>query len=37
MLDDLWQLSKRMEERLEALEVILEKEVPDWRNKYEQT
>ena len=37
MLDDLWQLSRRMEERLEALEIILEKEVPDWRNKYEQT
>jgi phage shock protein B len=37
MLDDLWQLSKRMEERLETLEIILEKEVPDWRKKYEQT
>jgi phage shock protein B len=37
MLDDLWQLSQRMEERLEALEIILEKEVPDWRKKYEQT
>lgn len=37
MLDDLWQLSQRMEERLEALETILEKEVPDWRKKYEQT
>jgi phage shock protein B len=37
MLDDLWQLSQKMEERLEALEIILEKEVPDWRRKYEQT
>lgn len=37
MLDDLWQLSQRMEERLEVLEVILEKEVPEWRKKYEQT
>jgi len=37
MLDDLWRLSQRMEERLEALEIILDNEVPDWRKKYEQT
>jgi phage shock protein B len=36
MLDDLWQLSQRMEERIESLEIILEKEVPEWRQKYEQ-
>jgi len=37
MLDDLWRLSQRMEERLEALEIILDNEVPEWRKKYEQT
>jgi phage shock protein B len=36
MLDDLWRLSQRMEERIESLETILESEVPDWRKKYEQ-
>jgi len=36
-LDDLWQLSQRMEERLESLEVILDKDDPEWRSKYEQT
>lgn len=36
MLDDLWQLSQRMEERIESLETILENEVPQWRKKYEQ-
>ena len=37
MLDDLWRLSQRMEERLESLEVILDNEVPEWRKKHEQT
>ena len=36
MLDDLWRLSQRMEERLESLEIILDNEVPEWRRKYEQ-
>jgi phage shock protein B len=36
MLDDLWRLSQRMEERIESLETILENEVPEWRKKYEQ-
>jgi phage shock protein B len=31
MLEDLWQLSRRMEERLESLEIILDNEIPDWR------
>lgn len=31
MLEDLWQLSQRLEERLETLERILSDEVPDWR------
>ena len=33
MLEDLWQLSQRMEERLETLERILDSESPDWRRK----
>jgi len=33
MLEDLWQLSRRMEERLESLEIILDNEIPDWRKK----
>lgn len=36
MLDDLWRLSQRLEERVESLETILETEVPEWRKKYEQ-
>lgn len=35
MLDDLWKLSQRLEERLETLETILDNESPDWRGKYE--
>jgi phage shock protein B len=33
MLEDLWQLSQRLEERLETLETILDSELPDWRRK----
>ena len=33
MLEDLWQLAQRLEERLEALETILDSEIPDWRKK----
>ena len=33
MLEDLWRLSQRLEERLEALEVILDNEIPEWRKK----
>lgn len=36
MLEDLWHLSQRLEERLEALEIILDNEKPDWRRHYEQ-
>ena len=36
MLEDLWRLSQRLEERLEALEIILDNEKPDWRRQYEQ-
>lgn len=33
MLEDLWRLSQRLEERLETLETILDSELPDWRKK----
>ena len=33
MIEDLWQMSRRMEERLESLEIILDSELPDWRKK----
>lgn len=31
MLEDLWTSSQRLEERLEALETILDNEAPEWR------
>lgn len=31
MLEDLWQLSNRLEDRMEALETILDNELPGWR------
>lgn len=33
MLEDLYLLSQRMEERLATLEKILDDELPDWRKK----
>ena len=33
MLEDLWSFSQRLEDRLEALERILDSELPDWRKK----
>ncbi|MDH4110777.1 MAG: envelope stress response membrane protein PspB [Gammaproteobacteria bacterium] len=33
LLEDLWNLSQRLEERLETLETILDGEAPDWRKK----
>jgi len=33
MLEDLWLLSRRLEERLESLEIILDSELPNWRKK----
>ena len=33
MLEDLWALSQRLEERTEALETILDNEVPEWRRR----
>lgn len=37
MLEDLWELSQRLEERLESLETILDSETPDWRRRHEQS
>jgi phage shock protein B len=33
MLEDLWSLSQKLEERLEALETILDNDSPEWRKK----
>jgi len=33
MLEDLWKESQAMQSRVNALETILEAEVPDWRKK----
>lgn len=33
MLEDLWQMARRFEERLESLETILDHESPEWRKK----
>ncbi len=33
MLEDMWRLAQRLEERLESLETILDSELPDWRKK----
>lgn len=33
MLSDLWQLANRMEDRVKALETILDTQIPTWRDK----
>lgn len=33
MLEEMWHLSQRLEQRLESLETILDSELPDWRRK----
>lgn len=33
MLEEIWSLSQQMESRLNALETIMEDEIPDWRRK----
>jgi phage shock protein B len=33
MLEELWQDAQRMESRINALETILDDQVPDWRRK----
>ena len=33
LLEDLWRLSQKLEERMESLETILDSEMPEWRRK----
>ena len=33
LADDLWRTAQRLERRVEALETILDKEAPDWRER----
>jgi phage shock protein B len=33
MLEDMWLMSQRLEERLESLETILDSDLPDWRKR----
>ena len=33
MLEDMWRLAQRLEERLESLETILDSELAEWRKK----
>ncbi|HWU77668.1 MAG TPA: envelope stress response membrane protein PspB [Rhodanobacter sp.] len=33
MLADLWQIANRMEDRVKALETILDTQIPNWRDK----
>ena len=33
MIEDMWQLAQRLEQRLESLETILDDELPDWRRR----
>jgi phage shock protein B len=33
LLEDLWLLAQKLEERLEALETILDNDSPEWRKK----
>ncbi len=33
MLEDVWLLAQRLEQRLESLETILDSELQDWRKK----
>jgi phage shock protein B len=33
LLEDLWRDTERMQQRLDALETILDDEVPEWRKK----
>ncbi|MDX1403506.1 MAG: envelope stress response membrane protein PspB [Woeseiaceae bacterium] len=35
LLEDMWSLAQRLEERLETLETILDAELPEWRKKHE--
>ena len=34
LVEDLWRTAQRLERRVEALETILDKEAPKWRDEY---
>lgn len=34
LVDDLWKTAQRLERRVDALETILDKEAPTWRDDY---
>lgn len=34
LLDDLWKTAQTLERRVDALETILDKEAPDWRERH---
>ncbi|MBB5520026.1 envelope stress response membrane protein PspB [Amphiplicatus metriothermophilus] len=34
LIDDLWKTAQRLERRVDALETILDKEAPSWRDEY---
>ncbi len=34
LVDDLWRTAQRLEHRVDALETILDKEAPNWRDDY---
>lgn len=34
LLDDLWRTAQGLEKRIDALETILDKEAPDWRERH---
>ena len=34
LVDDLWQTAQRLEKRVGALETILDREAPEWRERY---
>ena len=36
LVDDLWQTAQRLERRVEALETILDKEAPTWREDHKE-
>lgn len=35
LLEELYEMSQRMEERIVSLETILDDELPEWRKKYD--
>ena len=34
LVDDLWKTAQRLDRRVDALETILDKEAPNWRDDY---